>query len=644
MQEQPMAMEDARNTLRNVFGFSEFREGQEAVVERLLAGRSALAIFPTAGGKSLCYQLPALHLDGLTVVISPLIALMKDQLDFLNSRGIPAGRLDSSLTHEENLRLFDSLHAGELKLLYIAPERLGNERFLQTIRQKKISLLTVDEAHCISEWGHNFRPDYLKIARMAKELRVERVLALTATATPAVASDICEAFAIAPDDAVNTGFYRPNLKLCVTPCEAGARSDLLLSRLRERPAGPAIVYVTLQKTAETVATFLTKNGLDARAYHAGMENDARTAVQDHFMASGSAIIVATIAFGMGIDKRDIRYIYHYNLPKGLESYSQETGRAGRDGEESICELFACADDTIQLENFSYGDTPDPEAIATFVWDLLGRGDTFDVSVYALSGDHDIRMLVAKTLLTYLELLGVIESTGMFYAGYKFQPQRSSAEIFARVGEERAAFLRQVFRHSKKGRTWFTLDVDAVSAAINEPRKRIVAAIGYLEETGDLLVQATDVRQGYRVVNRPESMEELLDTLNERFQQREENDIARIEEMLSFAGHDGCFTRYLLRYFGTDRDGDCGHCCRCEGQEPAPIPVSEAPPNTIRGAELAQLQREHPEALGRARQVARFLCGLASPATTRAKLRNHPLYGACEHIPFQRVLEKLEHRA
>ena len=206
---------------------TEFRTGQAEVVGRLLAGRSTLAIFPTGGGKSLCYQLPALLLDGLTVVVSPLIALMKDQIDFLVEHQVPAARLDSSLDREAALRTFDELRAGRTKLLYVSPERLGNERFLQLLERQKISLLAIDEAHCISQWGHNFRPDYLKIAALAKQLKVERVLALTATATPEVAADIAAAFEIAADDVVQTGFYRPNLELRVTACADDERAQVL---------------------------------------------------------------------------------------------------------------------------------------------------------------------------------------------------------------------------------------------------------------------------------------------------------------------------------------------------------------------------------------------------------------------------------
>src|SRR5215213_5726803 len=231
------------------FGFDAFRPGQEQIVETLLAGRSALAVFPTGAGKSLCYQLPALLLDGMTIVVSPLIALMKDQIDFLQRSGIDAARLDSSLDAGEQRAIFERLRDGSLKLLYVAPERFNNERFLAQLARARISLFAVDEAHCISEWGHNFRPDYLKLAERARELAAERVLALTATATPAVVGDIRAGFGIEAGDAVVTGFYRRNLTLLTSPVTAAERDGQLVERLRERPPGATIVYVTLQRTA-----------------------------------------------------------------------------------------------------------------------------------------------------------------------------------------------------------------------------------------------------------------------------------------------------------------------------------------------------------------------------------------------------------
>ena len=252
--------EQLRETLARRFGFAEFKPGQLEVMSHLLEGRSAAAVFPTGGGKSLCYQLPALLLDGLTLVVSPLIALMKDQIDALTARGVAAARLDSTLAADEYRQVTEHARAGQLKLLYVAPERFNNERFRETIQRTRISLFAVDEAHCISEWGHNFRPDYLKLAQFAKQCRAERVLALTATATPKVLADICRVFEIEPACALRTGFYRPNLTLLATPLRAEARDDALLQRLRERPAGPTIVYVTLQRTAEEVAARLQQRG------------------------------------------------------------------------------------------------------------------------------------------------------------------------------------------------------------------------------------------------------------------------------------------------------------------------------------------------------------------------------------------------
>src|SRR3984893_14452471 len=244
---------DPESLLRDRFGLSEFRPGQREVIDALLAHGSALAVFPTGGGKSLCYQLPALAFEGVTVVVSPLIALMKDQIDYLQGRGIAAARLDSSLSAAEARQVTEGLRSGSLRMLYVAPERFNNERFLNDLRRTRIALFAVDEAHCISEWGHNFRPDYLKLAETAREVGAERVLALTATATPSVVEDICTGFNIPSQCAVVTGFHRPNLVLYTTPVTAQERDGVLIDRLRDRPAGPTIVYVTLQKTAERVA-------------------------------------------------------------------------------------------------------------------------------------------------------------------------------------------------------------------------------------------------------------------------------------------------------------------------------------------------------------------------------------------------------
>ena len=627
----------ARAMLGSVFGFDAFRPGQAEVVERLLAGRSVLAIFPTGGGKSLCYQLPALCLSGVTLVISPLIALMKDQIDFLTAKGLPAARYDSTLDAAQARAVLDDLRGGRLKLLYISPERLANERFLQNLRSVRISLLAVDEAHCISEWGHNFRPDYLKIAGLVRELDIPRVLALTATADPATARDIARVFAIDTGDVVNTGFHRPNLELRATAVTPGSRRRTLLERLAARPRGATIVYVTLQKTAETVAEFLTRSGFKASAYHAGMENEARSAVQDAFMASDDLIVVATIAFGMGVDKAGIRAVYHYNLPKCVESYAQEIGRAGRDGRPAVCEALVCRQDTVVLENFVLGDTPDERSIAALLDEILDSGDQQDISVTTLSNSHDIRPLVARTLLTYLELAGVLRSKGHVYSSYLVEPLRPSAEFLPGFDAERQRFLRGVLGQLAKRRKYYSIDVDEAAAALGEPRERIVSALEYLHGQGHIALKTSGVKQRFQVFADGQDRGALTASLARRFNQRETRDVERVGRMLGLLSSPGCLTRELLRHFGEDLEADCGHCGPCLGDPPAhPEPLNVRRPKSQALERVRVLLEKRLPQLDTPRRMAKFLCGISSPATTR--LKNHDDFGMFERVPFRMALE------
>ncbi len=633
---------DTQATLKSVFGFDTFRPGQAQTIETLLAGRPALAIFPTGGGKSLCYQLPALLLPGLTLVISPLIALMKDQVDQLQRLNVAAAKLDSSLSGDEARAIYNRMEDGSLKLLYVAPERLGNEGFRARLRRAQLSMLAIDEAHCISEWGHNFRPDYLKIAAFAQELGIGRILALTATATPAVAADVRAAFAIAEADHVQTGFHRPNLTLRVHRCAGPDRMAKLIERLHAQGGGATIVYTTLQKTAEQVSAALGRAGFNAAVYHAGLKPERRSATQDAFMAGEVPIVVATIAFGMGIDKADIRAVYHYNLPKSLEGYSQEIGRAGRDGAPSRCELLASGDDQAVLDNFSFGDTPTTDALRGVVAALFGAGEVFSVSRYELSRDHDIRPLVVATILTYLELEGILRATGPFYAGYKVQFTTPRAQIYARYNADRAAFLASVFDAGKMGRTWLTLDPDEVAAQIDQPRDRVVAAVNYLEQQGDVTTQPSGLRHGYRRLTDPPQAD-VVAKLAALFSKREANDIARTARVLAFAELDTCLTAALVGYFGEHLAGPCGHCGPCLGEPGGALPRAAA--GTLGDAERRLVQEvtaEDHAALTHPRALARFLCGLSSPALQgRNGLQRDRRFGRLGQLPFLRVLEIAE---
>lgn len=635
-------MTDLAAALAQHFGFREFRPGQQQVMQALLAGKSAAAVFPTGSGKSLCYQLPALLLDGVTVVVSPLIALMKDQIDALAARGIAARRLDSTLTADEYREVMQQVRAGDLRMLYVAPERFQNERFREAIQRMKVALFAVDEAHCISEWGHNFRPDYLKLVEFSRQCQAERVLALTATATPQVLADICKAFAISPECVVRTGFYRPNLTLLTTPLTASERDQQLLDRLRSRPAGPTIVYVTLQRTAEEVAARLMQAGFEARAYHAGLAAEDRAAVQDWFLASSTGIVVATIAFGMGVDKANIRYVYHYNLPKSLENFSQEVGRAGRDGAPSICEVLACCDDLSALENFAYGDTPTEKAVASLVQAIFRLGSTFDVSYYELSSQHDIRQLVVRTLLTYLELQGYIAGGTPFYSSYRFKPLASSKEILGHFEGERRDFVAQILSHAKKARLWFTIDAEAAAKSMQQPRERIVRALDYLSEQGWLELETQGTRNQFQRLKMPEDLTALARQMHQRTMQREASELARLRDVVKLIEHDGCQVAALCQHFGEQRDMPCGHCTWClNGRTAAQLTQATITPIDDRLLVQARdLARKHPQALADATLLARFLCGVSSPALAKAKLSSHALFGALADVPLQEVRARL----
>eukprot|EP00095_Tigriopus_kingsejongensis_P005408 snap_masked-scaffold5063_size5057-processed-gene-0.0 protein:Tk05408 transcript:snap_masked-scaffold5063_size5057-processed-gene-0.0-mRNA-1 annotation:"atp-dependent dna helicase" len=509
-------------------------------MQQLLQGHSSVAIFPTGGGKSLCYQAPAVLLPGITIVVSPLLALMKDQIDALLARNIAAARLDSSLNFDQYKDVCDRARSGELKLLYIAPERFNNERFKSLAAELHISLMAIDEAHCISQWGHNFRPDYLKLADHAKAFGAERVLALTATATPEVVADISKHLDVAPEHVVRTPFYRANLALKLRPVSSDAeRKQALLQQLQSQAPGAGIVYVTLQSTAEEVAQWLNDNGIDARAYHAGMKDEAREAIQEWFMAAPARLVVATIAFGMGIDKSDIRYVYHYNPAKSLENYAQEVGRAGRDGAPSLCEMYYLPADRRVLDNFSYGDTPSADAIDKLVDFVFSHEQNFDVGNQELSTRFDIRTLVLRTLLVYLELQGFIKAGTPFYTETNFKPLCSSAEMLAAFDSERQNFLRQVLSCSSQARVWFSLDMEAAVAKTGSGQYRINQALNHLADRGFIELQAKGVKVPYQILQQPDDLSALKTALWQQVEAREQGDIARMDQVEALVTADSC---------------------------------------------------------------------------------------------------------
>ena len=331
-------MLDKRTILKQYFGHSEFRSGQEQVVDAILQGRDALCVMPTGAGKSVCYQVPALAFDGVTVVVSPLISLMKDQVNSLTQNGIRAAYLNSSLTYEQYLRVLDNIRCGVYKILYVAPERLAVPEFIEACTAINIDLLAIDEAHCVSQWGQDFRPSYLRIADFVDSIGYRPVIAaFTATATTEVKDDIEYSLKLKSPFRITTGFDRPNLKFEVIRTKR--KTESLLEILNKRKDESGIVYCSTRKAVEAVGLKLNESGFSATIYHAGLEDVVRKKNQEDFVYDRKNIMVATNAFGMGIDKSNVAYVIHYNMPMDVESYYQEAGRAGRDGSNADCVLL-----------------------------------------------------------------------------------------------------------------------------------------------------------------------------------------------------------------------------------------------------------------------------------------------------------------
>lgn len=624
------------------FGFSGLRSGQEAVINRVLAGQSAAAIFPTGSGKSLCYQLPALALPHLTLVISPLLALMHDQLAFLKNKGISAATLDSSQSAEESRQVMQQALDGQLKILMISVERLKNERFRRFIQQVPLSLLVVDEAHCISEWGHNFRPDYLKLPHYREELQIPQVLLLTATATRAVIEDMQAKFAIEPDNVIVTGFYRPNLDLAVVPLRPEERDSWLAQTLRADPGLPTIIYVTLQHTAEQCAGMLQQQGLSVRAYHAGLDAEVRSQIQRDFMTGRVDCIVATIAFGMGIDKADIRRVIHYDLPKSIENYSQEIGRAGRDGQLSHCTVLANQSQLPVLENFVYGDTPDLAAIRQLLDIIAGSGPQWEFTLLRLSSEINIRQLPVKTLLVYLEMAGIITPAYSYFADYRFKFVLDKSDILARFNPDRRQFLEQLFACAPLARSWCTMDFEALWQGYQGERQRAVAALDYLQQQGWIELESKQMTEVYRVNQQGWNKEEEALRLHGLFLQKEQSELARLQAMLDFFTAGDCLSHRLARYFADEAaPARCGHCSVCRGQVAVlpPLPRLAMPNEAGIRAWCEPLIAK--TGTQDERVLARFLCGIATPLTTRVKARFLAGFGQLAAHPFANVLQALK---
>jgi ATP-dependent DNA helicase RecQ len=565
-----LLMEKARATLRESFGYPGFRPGQERAIASVLGGRDTLVVLPTGGGKSLCFQVPALMLPGLTVVVSPLISLMKDQVDALNARGLAAAFINSTLTSSQVSDRLARASRGDIKLLYVAPERFDVGTTAERLRGMGVSLLAVDEAHCISEWGHDFRPSYLRMRDVRERLGAPPTIALTATATPEVRKDIALQLALRNPSVIVTGFDRTNLHYHVLPTRnEQEKDDALVQTLRDHE-GVAVIYASTRRNVERIAGVLERARVSATAYHAGLDDAHRHDVQESFMNERVRAIVATNAFGMGIDKPNVRLVVHHAMPGTLEAYYQEAGRAGRDGNHSECVLLHSFPDRFTHEFFIKGAYPERTVVES-VYDALRR--VVDASGMTDLGPADIARLVPgkvgdrdvdsvlRILLRADAVRRESESGSSVMIRLLATPERIKRELPDPHNPE-LGFLRALWR--------------AVGARLHDGAVVTLDGLppGFSgASTAIPLLSALQARQfltweriggGTRLTN-PKAPLSAFDVDWVGLDRRRRADLAKLDAMQKYAYTTGCRRAFVLRYFGDEAGrGTCGGCDNCLG--------------------------------------------------------------------------------
>jgi len=626
------------------FGLSEFRPGQREVVDAVAAGEDVMCVMPTGGGKSLCYQLPSLSKKGTTIVVSPLIALMKDQVDGLKKLGIRASLINSSLSGAEQTEVLNEMASGNLNLVYVAPERLRNSRFLDAISNVNINLLAIDEAHCVSEWGHDFRPDYSRLGRFRERyLKDVQTIALTATATPMVRDDISSILRLKTPQVFVTGFARTNLRFSVTHAKSDREKDEELTRYISSQTGTGIIYAATRKRCEELAQWLPeKTRRPIGAYHAGLEPAQRQRVQDDFMSGKLSAIVATNAFGMGIDKSDIRFVVHYNIPGSLEAYYQEAGRAGRDGKNSECRLLFSYSDRYIQEFFIENRYPQRETVKRVYDFLLTREeDPIELTQEQIREEIGVKegteaIGTAQTLLAKSGVLRRLDS--------------ASNHAIVRIESDEATLLDFLPKEAKLRRKVMV----AIERMVGRQRREDVYV--RLPRLADMAgVDSDQLKRTLRELNRLRSFDyippfrgravhlvqrdltfEQLEIDFEDLNTRKRAEFEKLEAVIKFARTAGCRQRVILQYFGEAGAANCGLCDRCHPNDGSPGRSSDiCLASDIEGIDSSSLLRGIQVVLsgvtrmhGRfgKNMVAQMLCGSRNKKLQQWKLHQLSTYG------------------
>jgi ATP-dependent DNA helicase RecQ len=635
------------------FGLASFRPGQEQVIRSVMDGADVLCVMPTGGGKSLCYQLPSVVRAGLTIVVSPLIALMQDQVAGLHKRGIRATLINSTLTQNEQIDRMEGMAKSQYDLVYVAPERLRNSRFVEAVQQTKVTLLAIDEAHCVSEWGHDFRPDYARLGRFReRHLGGVQTIALTATATPTVRQDIVSLLGLKNHKEYITGFARPNLRLSVDTCSSDNDKDQRLLDFLQGRNGVGIIYAATRKRCEELAERLSQQTRQRfGVYHAGLPLDQRKTVQDRFMAGELAAIVATNAFGMGVDKADLRYVVHYNMPGSLEAYYQEAGRAGRDGLPSECRLLFSYSDRYIQEFFIENAYPTPETVQAVYEFLLAQDvDPIEMTLDEIREKIGIRDVTSEAIGTAESLLartGVLERLEAG-GGSAILRIDSDLETLVDLLPREAKVRRKVLQAAEKivGKqrhedvpfslqrllTLTEMERDAVHRSLRDLCK--LKAFDYVPPFRGRAVH-------FRERDIP------FDQLKIDFEEmarRKTAEYAKLDAVIKMAQSAGCRQLSILKYFGDPGAADCENCDRCDKHKPvneARLPPGVKIDDLAKGVRIALsgVARMHGR-FGKT-AVAQMLRGSQNQKLQSWKLNRLSTFGLLAALQQKQVVDLLE---